>query len=130
MSDSEGFNAGNSQFSLSERVARIHHTLTMSASSTISCQEAEFAASAVRFVFKLPLTFFFSICLITGSLVTPSSTCQTILSVCPEFLSFAFLFLSLSILDLVHNCCGDSRSVYDFPGIFLHAYHFVHRFIL
>ncbi len=49
------------QFSLSERVVCICHMLTMSASSTISHQEAEFAASAMKFVFKLPLTFLFSI---------------------------------------------------------------------
>ena len=41
------------QFSLSERVACIHHTLTMSASSTISHQEAEFAVSAMMSVIKL-----------------------------------------------------------------------------
>ncbi len=52
MLDSEGFNAGNSQFSLSERVAHVCHSLTTSASSTISQQEAEFAISAVRLVIK------------------------------------------------------------------------------
>ena len=52
MSNSEGFNAGNSQFSLSERVAHVCCSLTTSTSSTISRQEAEFAASAVRSVIK------------------------------------------------------------------------------
>ena len=57
MSNSDGLNTRNAQFSLSERVAYVHCILTTSASSTISSQEAEFATSAVRLVIKTLFNF-------------------------------------------------------------------------